>query len=186
MRPMPLNSVEDVVARSAQRRQVFRHKQHSERQHPHPKQRQDAEKTAADQHGAGDDPHPARRGSPQPAGRRLHATREEVDQYLDSFLVASAGRRGRRQYRIGYVGRGVHPRTRRERFAPILGVSWFGIVCSSLSHRGAPREPAGSVGEAIGSSPADIDRSRHAEHGDPTSRGCPIPVGGPRQRGPDQ
>ena len=185
MRPMPLNSVEDVVARSAQRRQVFRHKQHSERQHPHPKQRQDAEKTAADQHGAGDDPHPARRGSPQPAGRRLHATREEVDQSLDSFLAAPAGR-GRRHYRIGYVGRGVHPPQSPGALCPDtrgeLSFASLLLAFAPWCAEGA----AGSVGEAIGSSPADIDRSRHAEHGDPTSRGCPIPVGGPRQRGPDQ
>jgi hypothetical protein len=92
---------------------------------------------------------------------RLHATREEVDQSLDSLLVAPAGRRGRRHYRIGYVGRGAHPRTRRERFAPIRGVSWFRIVAPrfrtvvrrgsrpGLSGRRSGRAPRTSTGPGM-------------------------------------
>ena len=56
-------------------------------------------------------------------------------------------------------------------FAPIRGVYLDRHRCSSLPHYA---EGAGQVCRGgAASSPAEVDRPRHAELGDPTSRGCP-------------
>jgi hypothetical protein len=83
LRQTPVDPVEDARSRTSQHRDVQRQQQQADWQHPKPKHRQKAEKTAANEQDSGRYPHPPRLRLAQPAKPRGNSIWQPVLQIIE-------------------------------------------------------------------------------------------------------
>ena len=155
MGPVPFDPIQE---RSRTRRNggdILCQQHQPERQHPNPKNRQDAEERAGDEQQPADNPDPAEPGPAQPADGCLQPGRQPIDQPLDPPLLML-----RRQSCDAGAPVSASSDCLLHRTLGRL-VLRFPINRSSRLRRAAPRELAGKCrGGQLDRRAHDIDRSR--------------------------